>query len=385
MRDGGRTEGGSRGVEASAERRVVEAAADDGAGTPPQVAATATARDAPRRAVVDRVVFGVDFSPASLGAARWAVRWVAGEGAPDGMRPDGMRLFAHVVPWPDGTETLDVAVDGERSVHAMRPALLGGLAGFAASLQVGRARPTVRVGRPSACLAALAAEESAQLVVLGRRRDAARQRIGEPNVVERVARRTACDVLVVPEGAREPVERVIAAVDAGPSTGGVVERALALARTHDAALTLVHVLSPAHGSYDRLVRPRERRPAALTDKTALAGSAAGAAPAETAFRDAAYAWLAWLARDAGPRVPCTLVVPTGDAGREITELAARGGPSVVVLGKRGADGAPLGSLGSVARELVGRCPSPVLLVEHEADDRGADDRGAGDRPVGRVR
>jgi nucleotide-binding universal stress UspA family protein len=34
-----------------------------------------------------------------------------------------------------------------------------------------------------------------------------------------------------------------------------------------------------------------------------------------------------------------------------------------VLGKRGADGAPRGSLGSVARELVARCPAPVLAVE----------------------
>jgi nucleotide-binding universal stress UspA family protein len=302
-----------------------------------------------RRDAADRALFGIDFGPASLGAARWAVEHV-------GPRDGG--LLAHVVPWPDGTDALDVAVDGERTLRAMRPALMGGLTGFAASLRLERTRSVVRVGRPSAWLAALAAAEEARLIVLGRRRDAARHRIGEPNVIERVARRAACDVLVVPEGTQARVENVIAAVDAGPAAASVVAAALALARARDASLTLVHVLSPWHGSYDRLVRPRAARADEAADE------AADAAPAgETAYRDAAYAWLAWLARDAGPPIACDLAVPTGDAGREIAALAARRGASVVVLGKRGADEAPPGSLGSVARELLARCPLPVLAVE----------------------
>ena len=321
-------------------------------GTPPAERATPTSATPTNAALAEapapdaRVVFGIDFSAPSLGAARWTVEHL--------LPAEGTRgCVAHVVPWPDGATALDVALDGERPLRAMRPALLGGLAGFGASLRLARARPVVRVGSPSVWLASLAASEGAGLVVLGRRRDSARHRLGEPNVIERVARRAACDVLVVPEGAPGPIEHVIAAVDAGASAAPVVARALALARSRDATLTLLHVLSPSHGSYDRLVRPRGR--AAAPERPAAPGAAA--------YRDAAYAWLAWLARDAGPPVRCQLAVGCGDAGREILDLVARRGASVVVLGKRGADEAPRGSRGSVARELLARSPAPVLAVE----------------------
>jgi nucleotide-binding universal stress UspA family protein len=259
---------------------------------------------------------------------------------------------------------LDVALDHDRPLQGVRPLLLGGLAGFGARLGRARARSGVHVGNPSARLVEVAAAEHARLVVLGRRRDAARQRIGEPNVIHRVARRVPSDVLVVPEGAPAPLEHVIAAVDASPSAQRVVTRALALAESREATLTLVHVLSPAHGSYDRLSRHRP---------LAADGDAPRHATGETAYRDAAYAWLAWLASDATPRVDCRLAVPTGDPAREITEPAGRRGASLVVVGKRGADGAPPGSLGSVARELVARCPVPVLAVECAGNDGGRAD------------
>ncbi|AHG93199.1 UspA domain-containing protein (plasmid) [Gemmatirosa kalamazoonensis] len=271
----------------------------------------------------ERIVVGVDFSPASLNAGRWAVRQLA---------PASTALFTHVVPWPDGPpshdgETVRGVREAERPYRQMRPALLGGLAGFAASLRLARTRSVVRLGRPSAWLATLAESEHADLLVLGRRKDAARHRIGEPNVIERVARRAPCAVLVVPEETTAPVEHVIAAVDASPAAEQVVARALRVARVHRAALTLVHVLSPWTGSYDRLLAPRRDG----------VGRAERVPASEVAHRDAMYARLAWLARDAGPEVACRVSVPGGDAGREIIDLVRRSGPSVVVVGKRGAD------------------------------------------------
>jgi nucleotide-binding universal stress UspA family protein len=314
---------------------------------PRTVTAAAGAHDV-AHPVAERVVFGIDFGPASLGAARWTTGHLG---------PADAALFAHVVTWPDGPVSTEDGGDGAPDMRGLRHALLGGLGGLAASLRLDGARPVVQVGRPSACLAALAASERASLLVLGRRKDAARQRVGEPNVVERVARRAPCDVLVVPEGTAGPIEHVIAAVDVGASAERVVARARTLARTHGAALTLVHVVSPSHGSYDRLLRARRRRPDVAEER---------AAAGETASRDAAYAWLAWLARDAELPVACRLSVPTGDAGREIVRLAKQGGGSgarLVVLGKRGADEAPDGSLGSVARDVLARSASPVLALD----------------------
>ena len=70
-----------------------------------------------------------------------------------------------------------------------------------------------------------------------------------------------------------------------------------------------------------------------------------------------------LARVADPGTTCRLAIPVGDAAREIAGFAARRGPSLVVLGKRGADEAPAGSLGSVARELVLRGSVSVLALD----------------------
>ena len=319
---------------------------------------------AAQRAAADpmgRVVFAIDFGAASLGAARWAVSHLARRHAP-ALVSSGASVV-HVVPWPTDVRPGEVSSDDVAVVQRLRPALVGGLAGVAASLGLEGAHPVLRIGRPSTVLGAIVDAERARLLVLGRRRNSARSRVGEPNVIERVARRAACDVLVVPEGAPGPVEHVVAAVDASPWAALVVARAADLARAHGAALTLVHVLAPSHGSYDRVIRTRADEP-----------EEQGPRPARdlVAYQDAAYGWLASLARVADPATTCRLAIPVGDAAREIAGFAARRGPSLVVLGKRGADEAPAGSLGSVARELVLRGSVSVLAL---------DDAPAVSRPV----
>jgi len=53
---------------------------------------------------------------------------------------------------------------------------------------------------------------------------------------------------------------------------------------------------------------------------------------------------------------------TGDPAREINVHAEHNTPALIVVGKRGADGAPTESIGSVARELLTRASSPVLAL-----------------------
>ena len=56
------------------------------------------------------------------------------------------------------------------------------------------------------------------------------------------------------------------------------------------------------------------------------------------------------------------LVGMGDPAREIAAVASAGAPTLVVIGMRGADDAPIGGIGSVARELLIRAPLPVLAV-----------------------
>ena len=53
----------------------------------------------------------------------------------------------------------------------------------------------------------------------------------------------------------------------------------------------------------------------------------------------------------------------GDPAREIVAAAVARGGGLLVVGKRGADESPVGSLGSVARELLAKSPLPVLAVD----------------------
>lgn len=55
-------------------------------------------------------------------------------------------------------------------------------------------------------------------------------------------------------------------------------------------------------------------------------------------------------------------IAIGDPVREIIKTAMEHEAPLVVVGLRGADEAPPGSIGSVARELMTRGPMPVLAV-----------------------
>ena len=55
-------------------------------------------------------------------------------------------------------------------------------------------------------------------------------------------------------------------------------------------------------------------------------------------------------------------VTIGDPARELTRAATPNDQTLVVVGMRGADRAPVGSVGSVARELLTRGTMPVLAV-----------------------
>jgi len=280
-----------------------------------------------RQCIFPRVIAAIDFSAASLGAARWGIAHVAA-------RSDA--IVCHVVP-----TALDAAdehgVDRREAArrHSESFALLGGLGGFGATLDATSVRRVVRFGRASHWLSALATESRADLLILGRRSDANRRGVGEPNVLERSVRRTEASVLVVPQGTTEPPRHVVAAIDRSAIAHRVLAHARALARQHRCALTLVHVVSPTTESYDRARRSSRGR----------------AAPSRLEIPRGAMA------------VDGTdLHLLSGDPAREIILHAERNRPALIVVGKRGADGAPAESVGSVARELLTRASSPVLAI-----------------------
>ncbi|MEO6526773.1 MAG: universal stress protein [Gemmatimonadaceae bacterium] len=291
------------------------------------------------------VVLAIDFGSASLAAARWATTNVARR---------AHAILSHVIPLRERVGDAISAVEpGHEEFTERRPTLLGGLEGFAATLELASARAVLRIGQPSRCLSALANDGAASLLVLGRRSDANRKRVGEPNVIERLARRVTTSVLVVPEGVSQPPTHVVAAVDDSAFAPAVLGAARWLARLHACPLTVLHVLQPAAGAYDRVMRSGRR---ALPD-----GRSAARTPSLPALRTMTRRLVELVAADAS-RDDVRFEVAVGDPTSEIVGTALGRGAPLVVVGQRGADGAPAGSLGSVTRELLTRAPLAVVSV-----------------------
>ena len=217
----------------------------------------------------------------------------------------------------------------------------------------------MRGGRPSAALAAVANDAEVSLLVLGRRADANRIRVGEPNVIERVTRRTSASVLVVPEGTTQAPDHIVAAVDDSRFAPHVLRVAGKLARMHEAALTVLHVVPPVAGAYERIIRPSKH-------SLSRAGSSSEH-PLERRTVPAGLApstprWVMQLGHADEDVGRLSTEIAIGDPAREIVRTAMDSEAPLVVVGLRGADEAPAGSLGSVARELLTRGPMPVLAV-----------------------
>lgn len=305
----------------------------------------------PQSDLFPRIVVGIDFSRASLAGARWAMEHVA-RGAE--------AVLSHVVPFARPSSAEGDEDQSERppsaAVRPMALALAGGLGGFGATLGVANVRTAVRVGRPSHWLDALAAEVDASLIVVGRRNDANRRRIGEANVVERLTRRTSLPVLVVPEGLVGAPRCVVAAVDEGPGGAEVLAAAAAVAMSHQYLLIVLHVLLPSSGSYDRVIDAggrRRSRGSVATEPQRLTVSP---------VVDKAAPWLATLVRAHTP-VDGGVSLCVGDPAREIVATGVANGGGLLVVGKRGADESPVGSIGSVARDLLASSPLPVLAID----------------------
>jgi nucleotide-binding universal stress UspA family protein len=298
-----------------------------------------------------RVLLAIDFSPASLGAARWATTHVA---------PHADAVLMHVMPFVEAPAPGNGRrMSADDSLDRMTPALLGGLGGFGATLEAASYRGIVRAGRPSAWLASVANHAEASLLVLGRRADANRVRVGEPNVIERTARRTGASVLVVPEGTTRAPNHVVAAVDESRFAAQVVGVARRLARLHDVPLTVLHVVSPPAGAYERVIHSA-RHLLARAGGRRLKSPAPP--PVQPALAPTTIRSLVELGGAYDVVRPDVTEVAMGDPAREIVRAATERGSPLVVVGARGADEAPPGSIGTVARELLTRGPVPVFVV-----------------------
>src|SRR5689334_12780484 len=182
----------------------------------------------------DKIVVGVDFSEASLAAARWVADYLA---------PDAELLLVHVVSVPRPPiylhDQIGPTVD-QRSTFT--PRLYAALSAFGEMLGADRIRVGIRTGVAWSALARVANEVNADLICVGRgnkRKGSSRFGATTPQRLLAVA---GVPVMVIPQGVTAKPDRIIAALSGRPGGEVVLPVAAKLASAWSAPLEAIHVI-----------------------------------------------------------------------------------------------------------------------------------------------
>lgn len=300
-----------------------------------------------------KILIGIDFSDASLAAARWAATHIAS---------DAELLLVHVVPLPRPPiylqERLEATVE-HRSASA--PRLRTALQGFADLLGSPRVRVGVRTGVPWSALARVAGEVKADLICVGRgQKRKGSNRFGA-TTPQRLLAISRIPVLVIPQGVTAKPSRVLAALSGKSGGERLIPVASRLAQSWESRLEAIHVIEPELAAVSNDVLDPDVVRALASEWAAAAISAGG----ETDSTEP--------------------IIRVGDAGQELVTVAReKPGISVVVMGRTGESvSAPASPsqfrCGSTTRMLLWAAPGPVLILPldtlpFEASIRGFDTR-----------
>jgi nucleotide-binding universal stress UspA family protein len=186
----------------------------------------------------------------------------------------------------------------------------------------------------------LADSENYDLIVMGRtgRHPLARKLIG--NVTARVIGHSRADVLVVPDGSPIGLERILVATDGSLYSGAAAFKALDLARAYGSVLSVVSIIDVLPEFYavapdmvDNIGRNARR----YVEEVRKMAEAAG--------------------------VKADTHVLEGEAAESITGLAGERMTGMIIMGSHGRTGLKRLLMGSVAENVIGHAPCPVIVVK----------------------
>lgn len=282
---------------------------------------------------LDRIVVGIDFTPAATAALRWVVRHV----------PDAELVLAHAIDPVPGSVTVGKG-DGEQAVRARLKSIADSLGGRK------RVRIELREDRAPAAIAYIGESSGADLIAVGPH--GGEESIpGIGSTAERLIRMSPIPVLLVAHPRDRRVERVVIAADRVDLMPEVMHAADAFARGEGVQVTLTHVFDPRipsmAGWQGGSVRP---------------DAAPQGYPSFDDYVKETEGWLAGLARELSGSPHVELAVPVGEPGQEIVALARRADADLVVMGRRGRWRRLPAVIGSTASTVLRESPCPVLII-----------------------
>jgi len=292
---------------------------------------------------LEKVVAGIDFSEASIAAARWTSQWFA---------PDAELILLHVLDLPKPPAFLRPLLPSPEEVlrHA-REGALEQLRELGHSLPSARKRAEVREGRPSERIAEMARETNADLVVVGEHghRRGLRDVLG--NTAEQLVHTSPVPVLLARGQAEGAPQRVLVPIDESPMGDRVLEWARLLGEGFGAQIMVFHVLNARLLWQMRLISSETKWQELSED-----------------MHRGALDWLRERVRAAGfaPEQVETRVA-LGEPSHEILAAAARYAADLIVLGSHGAGALERVLIGSVTRAVMRGASSPVVVVTPGSD------------------
>jgi nucleotide-binding universal stress UspA family protein len=308
-----------------------------------------------------KIVVGIDFSEASLAAARWVA---------DHLAPDAELLLVHVVSLPTPPIYLQDEIGptiNQRSTLA--PRLYAALSAFGELLGPGRVRVGIRTGVAWSALARVANEVKADLICVGRgnkRKGSSRFGATTP---QRLLAVSGVPVMVIPAGVTAKPDRITVALSGRPGGESVLPVAAKLASAWAKPLEAVHVIE-ADVRRALLAAPRSLPASEVFRSTPLGDERSIGIDAldEPELRERAVAWLTSTFSAVSSEVPYEGHIRMGDAGQELIATARNGsGDSLIVMGRLGehVSALPLQAqyrCGSTTRMVLWSAPCPVLVV-----------------------
>jgi nucleotide-binding universal stress UspA family protein len=308
-----------------------------------------------------KVVVGIDFTDASLGAATWVASRIA---------PEADIVLVHVTPSPSLPRFLQphLPLPADLALTSAT-ALDGGLRALADLVARDRGRAELVSGSPADALALVAEETDADLICVGRgKRRHGSARFGA-TTPQRLLTRTQVPTLVVPTGRLESATRVIACVDDRLGGRDVFDVACRLARGVDARVEALHIIEP---EILRFVSATREALGMIDEPCTCHAQPPVAGDVRRLHRD----WLRERAREWLDGILDHLqvsasraasVIQCGDAGEEIIRHARGSCADLIVVGRGGDASHAQGRasalpLGSTARLVLWAAPCPVLVL-----------------------
>jgi nucleotide-binding universal stress UspA family protein len=204
-----------------------------------------------------------------------------------------------------------------------------------------------RVGPADELIATVAAEQNAELIVVGTHGHTGLSRFLLGSVAASTIRHATCDVLIVRGASTQPFSKPLIASDFSPQSSKAITHAARLC-VPGSPLEVIHAWQLPAGSWGATLLGQARFPWS-TVRDAVVSGARGAADKLVAEHAAA-----------GRTVHVELV--QGPPAQVITHAAERAGHDLIAVGAHGHRGVRRLLLGSVAESTVRHAPCSVLVV-----------------------